>query len=538
MSESDIAIRPLAGTPDMPIPATPGTTETSWPAAAATRFGSLLRLLFSFPAMLGATLVGVVFVEGRTFFVDPDCWWHIKVGQNILATHHWPTTDPFSFTVAGTPWMAYEWLGDVLMGTVERFAGLRGLDALLIVLASAVMIALYYYATLRSGNSKAGFVTAAVLCSLAFVSFNLRPQMLGYLFLVLTLIALERFYQGKSRALWFLPPLFLAWINTHGSWVIGLGIIFVYWASGLVGFRLGSIEARRWHPAERIRLELVFLLCLAAIPFTPYGTRLATYPFMVASSLPLNVSNVMEWLPMPFGVVGGKLFLAIVLAFFLAQMFLRPVWRLAELALFFGGTAMACLHVRFLLLFVPFFAPLLAVLLARWLPRYDRTKEHYVLNAVIMALILGAVVWFFPSRADLNRTISRGFPVKAVEYLRQHPVPSPMYNTYGYGGYLIYSRWPEHKVFIDGRGDLYELGGVFSDYMEAADLGPAAFAVLRNYGIQSCLLDWKDPLATALAGRPEWQQVYSDGVSVLFVRRKGPAGADAIRGQGASAQRE
>ena len=73
----------------------------------------LLQRIFSFPAMLGSVLVGAAFYAGRGFAVDPDLWWHAKNGQNILATHYWPTTDPFSFTVAGTPWLAYEWLGDV-----------------------------------------------------------------------------------------------------------------------------------------------------------------------------------------------------------------------------------------------------------------------------------------------------------------------------------------------------------------------------------------------------------------------------------------
>ena len=85
-------------------------------------------------------------------------------------------------------------------------------------------------------------------------NFNLRPQMLGYLFLVLTLIALERFRQGRLRMLWFLPMLFLLWVNTHASWEIGLSTIFVYWMSGLKEIRLGGIEMRGWKPAERLRL--------------------------------------------------------------------------------------------------------------------------------------------------------------------------------------------------------------------------------------------------------------------------------------------
>jgi hypothetical protein len=154
-----------------------------------------LKWLVSFPAMLGTFLVGRVFYEGRNFFVDPDLWWHIKVGQDILRTRVWPTTDTYSFTAAHTPWIAYEWLGEVVLGTVAKLGGNLALDAFLIILATTVMLAIYYYGALRSGNCKAGFVPAGVLCSLAFLSFTLRPQMFGYLFLVLLLIVLEWFHR-------------------------------------------------------------------------------------------------------------------------------------------------------------------------------------------------------------------------------------------------------------------------------------------------------------------------------------------------------
>src|SRR6266478_3929210 len=313
----------------------PAAADACTPAAVRHKRQSvsLLKRIFTFPAMLGMVLVATVFYQGRGFLVDPDVWWHVKVGQGILDTHHWPTVDPYSFTVAGTPWIAYEWLGDVLLGAVARFAGLQGLDALLIVLGSVIMIALYFYGALRSGNSKAGFVASGLLCSLAFLSFTLRPQMLGYLFIILTLIVIERFRQNKRRALRFLPLLFLIWINTHGSFIIGLGVVFVYWAAGLKAFRLGEIEARRWAPAERLRLESVFLLCLALLPITPYGTRLAVYPFDMAFLQPVNVANIIEWEPMPFNIPAGKLFLALVVGFFVVQMLLRPIRNLAELVL-------------------------------------------------------------------------------------------------------------------------------------------------------------------------------------------------------------
>jgi hypothetical protein len=498
------------------------------PGSAPTAKVGLLKQIFSFPAMLGGLLVTGVFVARHNFEVDPDLWWHLKVGENILATHRWPTTDPYSFTAAGQPWLAYEWLGDVFFATVARVGGLRGLQALLIVLGAAIMLALYAYATLRSKNSKAGFVAATVLLVLAAANFNLRPQMLGYLFLILTLIALERFRQGKPASLWFLPALFLIWINTHATWEIGLATILVYWFCGLKQFRLGDIEMHAWNPEERIRLSLVFLLCLAVIPITPYGTRLATYPFDVASSLPLNLTKIQEWQPMPLNSFGPKLFLTLVLATIAAQILLRLKWRVQDVLLFIGATVMAFVHARFLLIFVPFFTPIFAVVLARWVPGYQREKDPYLLNAALMVAMLGAMIHYFPSRSQIQDNVNAHFPVNAVNYLNDHPVSGPMFNSYGFGGYLVYSRGDEHKVFIDGRGELYEHAGVFADYLHITLIKPGLLRVLRNYGVKECLVGREDPIAVFLAALPEWKQVYSDAVSVIFVHSDSSGAASAL----------
>lgn len=539
MSESEIVIGAGGGAESVPVPVASKVLGADVAVAAApvapsqTRSVAPLQRVFSFPAMLGVMLAGGAFAVARMFNVDPDLWWHIKVGENILATHHWPTSDIYSFTVNGHPWIASEWLGDVLLAAAVRFAGLRGLGALLIALAIAIVLAVYAYSTLRSGNSKAGFVASLILLILSFPFFSLRPQMLGFLFLTLTVITLERFRQGKPRSLWLLPPLFLIWVNTHGSWVIGLGTVLVYWASGLMEFRVGGIEARRWTSAERCRLEFGVLLSLAALTLTPYGTRLAVFPFEYVRSLPINVANIYEWQPMPFSLPGAKLFLVLVLGFFVLQMALRFTCRLEELVLFLGGTVMACLHVRFLLIFVPFFAPLFVGILARWVPAYDRAKDRYVLNAIFIAALIAAMVRYFPSQADLQRIVGEKFPARAVDYIREHTVPSPMYNTYGFGGYLVWSLGPAHRVFVDGRGDVFEPGGVFSDYLHIANLQPGAFSVLRAYGIQSCILERSEALATVLAALPDWQQVYSDNVSVIFVRRNSAQTPDAATSNGA-----
>src|SRR5208337_3129478 len=125
--------------------------------------------------------------------------------------------------------------------------------------------------------------------------------------------------------------------------------------------------------------------------------------------------------------------------FLLAQIVLRPTWQLAELTLFLVGLVAACLHARFLLIFVPFCAPLFAVILSRWIPPYDAGKDKYALNVLLMIAVVVGMVRFFPSQKQLQSSVAEHWPEKAVRYLEQHPPPQPMYNTYGYGGYLIYA---------------------------------------------------------------------------------------------------
>ena len=475
-----------------------------------------LKWIFSFPMMLGTFFVGRLTYELRNFLVDPDLWWHIKLGQDIVRTHQWPTNDPYSFTVHGTPWIAYEWLGDVAIGFVAKF-GLQALAAMLMILAVLITMALYYYASLCARNSKAGFVASVLVSVFAVGNFNLRPQMFGALFLAVTVIVLELFRQGRVKALWVLPPLFLLWINAHGSWIVGLVVIAFFLLGGLFEFRIGSVEGVRWTERQRIQLELALLGSVAVIPITPYGTQLATYPFLVASSLPLNVQFVMEWFPMPFDIFWGKFFLALLAAAFALQMIYQFKFRLQQWVLAIGGTVMACLHVRFVLLFAPFFVPILAIMLSRWLDRYHREKDKFVLNGVLMTAVVAAIVWYFPSRSELEHDVEKQFPVRAVKFLRSHSVHEPIFNSYGYGGYLV-AYLPEHKVFIDGRGDLYELEGVMSDYVQATRLKPAAFSVFQFYGIKTCLLERGEPLAVVLAELSGWKQIYADDKSVIFER--------------------
>jgi hypothetical protein len=384
------------------------------------------------------------------------------------------------------------------------------------VAAVLVVSGLYYLGTLRCGNSKAGFISAGLMCSLALVSITLRPQMLGYVFLIALLIVLELFRQGVGWLLWSLPPLFLVWVNVHGSFVVGLIVVTVFLCCGSKTFELGSVKAVAWSPKQRLQLESVLLLSVAVLPITPYGTKVAAYPLDIIFRQPLNTANIQEWGPMPFDEAGGKLFLCIVVVLLALQVLFRYTWRMDEALLAFGGAAAACLHLRMLMLFVPFSAPIFATMMAKWVPAYEKRKERYWLNGLLIAVIIAAIAHYIPSRDFLEKRVSTKFPVSAVKYLDGHPVQEPMLNNYSFGGYLLATG---RKVFIDGRADLFERSNVLADMITLAQIKPGALRVLDRYAIGSCLLQKGEPLSAVLSASPDWERIYEDETATIFVRK-------------------
>ncbi len=221
------------------------TSETVTAREQATgtgesRLRALLKKCFSFPAFLGAILVAANFGIERGLRMDPDTWWHIKYGETILQTGHWPTVDAWSFTAHGMPGVAYEWGGEVVTALAYRLWGLRGLDLLLVALTSIIVVLIYYFAWLSCRNSYAAFFSTLLLLPVAVLTFTLRPQLMGYIFLLITLISLARFRQGEQDTLWVLPLVFLLWVNTHGTFVLGFMVLGLYWLSGLMDIFFGG----------------------------------------------------------------------------------------------------------------------------------------------------------------------------------------------------------------------------------------------------------------------------------------------------------
>jgi hypothetical protein len=493
----------------------PVRTEVA--ATAAIQPRGTLRAIFSFPGLLAALLIVVTVFTVRTRFSDPDMWWHLRAGELIWDSHSIPRVDVFSFTAAGHPWTAQEWLSEVTIYGAYRLGGYSGLMLWLCVLVSALVLAGYALSALYSGNIKVAFLGGLVTWLFSTIGLAVRPHMIGYLLLLCELLFLHLGRKQDARWFYALPPLFALWINFHSSFVIGFVVLTVVLGCSFMEFEWGLVVARRWSWSIRKTLAIAMALSCAALFLNPIGPKLIWYPFEVMFTQPVNLGFITEWQQPDFGTSHG-LVLLIVAGLMVAIPLVRCVKiQVDEMLLVALLFYFAARHGRMEFLFGIVAAPILCRLLADAWDRYQPEHDRILPNAVLMLIAAVAVVLAFPNSRNLAEQVNQNNPVNAVEFLQHSGLSGRMLNEYVYGGYLIWAA-PQHRVFVDGRADVYEPAGVLADYMRFMSLDLDPKTILEKYRIDFCLLSQDQPIARVLPLIPGWRKVYSDKHSVIFAR--------------------
>jgi hypothetical protein len=467
--------------------------------------------------MLAGLLAILAVLTVRKRFNDPDMWWHLKTGEVIWTTHVIPTTDLFSYTTNHHAWIPHEWLSEVLIYGAYRLGGYSGLMLWLCFFATALLIAGYTLCSLYSGNSKTAFLGALAIWLFGTSGFAIRPQIIGYSFLVVELLLLH-LGQTRSRRWFFgLPPLFAMWVNCHGSFFLGLALAGVFLFCSFFDFQIGSLVATRWDPLLRRTLALALFISMAALFLNPVGVRQITYPLNTMLHQPINLSQITEWQPLQWNDARGVALLAVLVCIFLLLILRRSELFWHELLVLIPGTWLAISHTRMVFVFGILAAPVLSRLLAPLWDKYNPEKDHPWPNAILMAGSLLGICVAFPNRQHLVAQVNNGNPVKAVDFIRDHHLSGRMLNSYDYGGYLIWAL-SQQPVFIDGRADLFEWAGVLGEYSTWANLQRDPNELLDKYNVDFCLLQRESPMVTVLRLLPGWKVVYSDDSSVIVAR--------------------
>ena len=445
---------------------------------------------------------------------DGDTNWHVATGRWILAHHAVPATDPFSFAAVGRPWVAHEWLSEVLMALSYAAAGWNGARLLAAVAATAAALLMANYV-----RREVGWVAAAVMLGLSFwvlaSHVQARPHLIALPILILWTLELMRARSADRAPAWWLLPVMALWANLHGSFVFGLAFTGVF-----------AVEAFLAAKGKRLRVALQwggFLVgCVVMALITPNGFDGLIYPLKVMAMPHLNA--IAEWRAADFSKfqpVEVALFATLAAGFYLGVRI--PLVRLALLLLLLHMTLqhlrqeIVLAAVAPLLLAAPFGRASGAPATVIWPPM----RELAAPVLVIVAILAGLAGWSVAqpdARADATNV-----PASALAHVPAGLRGKPVFNDYVFGGWLIFNGV---RPFIDGRSDMYG-DDHLKTYLAVDSPTPSNVdTVFSRYAIQWAILRPTSGLVRVLDATPGWRRLYTDRWAVVEVRDDAVGAAD------------
>lgn len=452
---------------------------------------------------------------------DPDTPWHLATGRFILAHHYIPQTDPFSWSMKGSPWVTQEWLFEVVLAWLVQHLQYAG--AWLLLVGTQTITTLMLYATgvrVSGGNRVVAAVTASAGVLAGLIFWIIRPQLVSYLMFAVFLWILQKVRDGEFGALWLVPPLMLIWTNAHGSGSIGIIMLLLEVGISFLP-RLGRLDKLRLPPGARVRLLLAAAAGFGIGLINPNGIKAYTYALLSTNSL--MTDNIMEWHSPNFhgqyfeyGVIP---FLAVTLLIMVSRRRSIPMRE----TFYFGGSLFVMLiHQRFM----PYVAIAAAPMLAAALGDAVRSllTPSRVMQAINALFALGALFAFGTQLPQIRGSFAShldytAYPVYAVNYIEQHHLlnNAKLLNLYSWGGYLIYRGV---HPFIDGRTDIYLENDTFRNYLAMENMWWNGPSLLDSYRFTVVLFPPGSVLATYLSHQPNWQIAYQDQTAEVFVKAK------------------
>ncbi len=457
---------------------------------------------------------------------DPDFWWHLRTGQLIFQTRAIPHADPFSFTNAGKPWIAHEWLSEIFVYGLY----LLGHYALLIFVFSVIITGAFFLVYLRCPEPTRPYVAGFTLLLGAVATaptWGVRPQMISLLLTSLFLFLLERYFKTNKLAYILpLPPLTLMWVNLHAGYFLGLVVMALFIIGGLL--EILKAEFLKSDVIEPPPLKSLLVLCgvlmacgLATLG-NPNGLQIITYPFQTLAS-PSMQQLIQEWFSPDFHLMEWQPLAWMILLLIGAGMLARKPISITNILLTLSLGYMGLRSMRNVPLFALAAIPVLADQLGSIIkirsaaiptPKKFLTWASPALSILVVLVVGGRFVQVVQGQTKAEE---KNFPAAAVNWIVENKPERNLLNTYGWGGYLIWRLYPSYQVYIDGRADVYGDAFIF-DYIKLQEADPGWKNQLDQEDIRTVLLEPGTPLVNILRLSPQWKIAFEDSLSVLFVR--------------------
>ncbi|MGA3055294.1 MAG: hypothetical protein ABSD63_13880 [Candidatus Korobacteraceae bacterium] len=514
------------------------TADTS--TAGTPRLDRRLFLILAAIALLYAFLAGLRTVS------DFDLGWQLATGRWVAQHHSVPSTDVFSYTAQGEPWI-YP-VGSGLVLYAAYLLGGYVLISWLGALACVGTVALL----LRRGSAVSAGIAILAVPLIAWRTTPRADMFTVVLFAAFLSLLWENYQTGQAR-LWLLPLLMVAWVNLHFGFAAGLALILAY-----VGVELSETifgEVRRRAALQRLRRAWGWLAATALVTLAnPWGWGMYRALMRQQRAAGQQQLNIGEWSSVPMTWTAfstalsprqtqGAIYLLLAIAVVAAGLALLRR-QLGAAILLLVATYPPVHHVRmgavFACVVVVVGGPILAAAIVEFGAKIKRAPMRPI-AAWAAVCLLAALALLRSFDLVTNRhyvrvvdesTFGAGlgwwFPERAAQFIEREHLPGEIFNTYDEGSYLTWKLGPERRDYIDGRdtlfgiprmhqaGQLLQLSPDSETWQQEADrynINTIILPLGRIDGVQLVQLK-------GFCDSRDWRPVYLDEVSAVFVRRK------------------
>lgn len=466
-------------------------------------------------------LAPFVAISSRYYDLDPDIWWHIRVGDWIAANHSLPHIAIFS-QYSDRSWVVYSWCFELLVSRVHSTFGLPGIPELLVCIDILISLVLLF-ALQRIAGSFWRSLPIAVFGILALDANPLRPMILTILFFIVELwLIFDAEQTGNDEILYWLGPLFMLWANCHIQFVYGIAVVGLYSVSRIV-----QLVVDRPEDAVKSALRLAGVCgislvgsCIGPNGWQPYKVAigLAGQPYVSQVIVELQAMNFRS----PFHYL--ELLLVISACFAAGRSQSRNFFRLALLIMTAMVSFRSLRDMWFAAIASSFVIaeavrPLRAAIAQRDEEAISWRSEiasYGVATVLALTISLGYGTRHGMNAGDMMTDIAKVYPVGATEFIRDSHLQGPMYNSMNWGGFLIFNL-RNQPVSLDPRTNIYGDQLLARSVATSNGVGWDTDPVLARSNF--VILDRSAPLVSQLARNSEYRLVYEDDVSTIFVKQ-------------------
>jgi len=498
-----------------------------------------------------AFLFGLIALAANIEIKDVDLWLHLAVGKYIFTNFSIPKVDILSCTILNTPWINHEWLFQTIVYSVYNAAGIDGLTSL-----KVWVVFLTFVFLLLLGHTKEYRVGPIAVLLLVLLVYQLRLTLRPDIFSIIFFVFYAAIPVSKRWSLWAVALIQIVWTNIHGFFILGPVILLIGLISewikrhGTLPFEWNTIG--RLSDREYKRLKQILLVSVLACFVNPHFVKGAWYPISVLFSMggeskiffqhiqelqsPLQWGTLLSFQPyLPY-----KLLILISFLSFALNRRRIDIGALLMWLVFLFFSLFAVRNIAFFAIaaYFAFLANFQHSSIQDFLPVQFKSTKFRLACSVVLKVIL--IVWIaqygnqlllrgyydfdkFERKSEYEGVSLRNFPAKAADFLVDNKIKGNFFNDFNSGAYLLGRTFPDIKVFIDGRTEVYG-GKFFKNYQKIWEGDKELFAQAADrYNLTGAFLNSVYVPAPAkiihsLYANKDWVLVYFDYDASIFLR--------------------